>query len=259
MTTLTYNNMEMMVAVAARQLENNTCVIVGTGVPVAAAMLAQKTHAPDLLIFFEAGGAGPLLPTMPISVGDSRTTHKALLASTMLDIMESAQRGMVDYTFLGGAEIDKYGNLNSTMIGDNYAKPKVRFPGSGGANDLGSLCRRILVVTPHVKRRFVEKVTFLTTPGYLSGPGAREEAGLPSGTGPYRVVTDLAILDYEPTSKRMRILSLHPGVTVEQVKENTGFELLVHPEIQKTHAPTHDELKLLREVIDPMGYIIGRT
>ena len=147
------------------------------------------------------------------------------MATSMADIMETCQRGMVDYTFLGGAQIDAYGNLNSTMIGDDYARPKVRLPGSGGANDLASLCWRILVVTSHDRRRFVEKLDFLTTPGYLTGPGAREAAGLPPGTGPYRVITDLAVLGYHETTRRMQVLSLHPGVTLEQVRAATGFDL----------------------------------
>jgi glutaconate CoA-transferase subunit B len=254
-----YNSMELMVAIASRQLEDGASVAVGTGVPCAAGMLAQKLHAPNLLIFFEAGAAAPILPTMPVSVGDSRTTHKAVLTSTMLNTMESAQRGIIDYTFLGGAQIDKYGNLNSTMIGDDYNKPKVRFPGSGGANDLGSLCRKILVVTPHDNKRFVEKVTFVTTPGYLSGPGSREEAGLPAGTGPFRVITDLAIMDYDEESKRMRVISLHPGVKVEQVHEATGFEMLVADKLETTKPPTDDELRILREEVDPHRYVIGRA
>src|SRR5438034_8327242 len=132
---------------------------------------------------------------------------------------------MLDYPSLGGAQIDAHGNLNSTLIGTDYARPKVRCPGSGGANDLASLCWRILVVTSHDRRRFVEKLDFLTTPGYLSGPGAREAAGLPPGTGPYRVITDLAVLGYHEENRRMQILSLHPGVTFDQVQANTGFEL----------------------------------
>src|SRR5207249_5462516 len=138
----------------------------------AAAMLAQKTTAPRLTPVFEAGGVGPLLPRMPISVGDSRTFCRALMATSMADIMETCQRGLVDYTFLGGAQIDPYGNLNSTQIGTNHAKPKARLPGSGGANDLASFCWRILAVTNHDKRRFVERLDFMTTPGYLTGSRA---------------------------------------------------------------------------------------
>src|SRR5437763_3954357 len=220
-----YNAMELMICCAARLLENGRTVAVGTGAPCAAAMLAQRTAAPNLVVLFEAGGIGPDLPTMPISVGDSRTFYRGAMATSMADVMEACQRGMVDYTFLGGAQIDAYGNLNSTMIGNDYRRPKVRFPGSGGANDLASFCWRIMVVTNHDKRRFVEKLDFLTSPGYLTGPGAREAAGLAPGTGPYRVITDLAILGYHEETKRMQVLSLHPGVTLQRVREATGFAL----------------------------------
>lgn len=248
-----------MICCAARLLENGRTVAVGTGVPCAAAMLAQRTTAPDLVIFFEAGGVAPQLPTMPISVGDSRTFYRGLMATSMADVMETCQRGMMDYTFLGGAQIDRFGNLNSTMIGKDYARPKVRLPGSGGANDLASLCWRILVVTNHDKRRFVEKVDFLTTPGYLSGPGSRESAGLPPGTGPYRVITDLAIMGYQDQTKHMEVLSLHPGVTLEQVQANTGFSIAAHPSLSVTPAPTETELRILRDEVDPLRYIIGRA
>jgi len=253
-----YNAMELMICCAARRLENGRTVAVGTGVPCAAAMLAQRLHAPDLVILFEAGGVAPQLPTMPISVGDSRTFYRAVMATSMADIMETCQRGMVDYTFLGGAQIDAYGNLNSTMIGKDYAKPKVRFPGSGGANDLASLCWRIMVVTNHDPRRFVEKLDFLTTPGYLTGPGAREAAGLPAGTGPYRVITDLAVMGYDDETKRMQVRSLHPGVTLDQVRERTSFPLLVSDALEQTPAPTAEELRLLRDEVDPHRYLLGR-
>lgn len=254
----TYNAMELMICCAARLLEDGKTVAVGTGVPCAAAMLAQRTASPNLVILFEAGGVAPQLPTMPISVGDSRTFHRGLMATSMADIMETCQRGLIDYTFLGGAQIDAYGNLNSTMIGSDYAKPKVRFPGSGGANDLASLCWRILVVTNHDPRRFVEKLDFMTTPGYLTGDGAREAAGLPAGTGPYRVITDLAILGYHELSKRMQVLSLHPGVTLDQVRAATGFELGAQEPLATTLPPTSHELHILRDQVDPHRYIIGR-
>src|ERR1700676_3998878 len=237
-----YTAMELMICCAARALEESKRVAGGTGVPCAAAMLAQRTHAPDLVILFEAGGVAPQLPTMPISVGDSRTFYRAVLATSMADIMETCQRGMVDYTFLGGAQIDAFGNLNSTLIGTDYAKPKVRLPGSGGASDLASLCWRILVVTNHDRRRFVEKLDFLTTPGYLTGPGAREAAGLAPGTGPYRVITDLAVLGYHEQTKRMEVNSLHADVTLEQVRAATGFELGVREPLGTTIPPSVDEL-----------------
>src|SRR3989442_14470077 len=237
-----YNRMELMISCAARCLEDGRTVAVGTGAPCAAAMLAQRTGAPDLVVFFESGGVGPQLPTMPISVGDSRTFYRGLMATSMADVMETCQRGMMDYTFLGGAQIDAFGNLNSTMIGQDYARPKVRLPGSGGANDLASLCWRILVVTNHDRRRFVEKLDFLTTPGYLTGPGAREAAGLPPGTGPYRVITDLAVLGYAEDTRRMQVLSLHPSIELDQVRQATGFELSVQEPVATTTPPTELEL-----------------
>src|SRR5438876_5623527 len=239
---MTYNAMELMICCAARSLEDGCTVAVGTGVPCAAAMLAQRTTAPNLVIFFEAGGVAPQLPTMPISVGDSRTFYRSAMATSMSDVMETCHRGLMDYTFLGGAQIDPFGNLNSTLIGDDYAKPRVRLPGSGGANDLASLCRRILVVMNQDVRRFVPKLDFLTTPGYLTGAGAREAAGLPPDTGPYRVVTDLAVMGYHPENKRMQVLTLHPGVNLEQVRAATGFELEVAESIGVTARPSDAEL-----------------
>ena len=253
------NTMERMICCAARELEDGRTVAVGTGVPCATAMLAQRSHAPNLTILFEAGGVAPKLPTMPISVGDSRTFHRACMATSMADVMQMCQRGMVDYTFLGGAQIDAFGNLNSTMIGNDYARPRERFPGSGGANDLASLCWRVLVVTIHDRRRFVEKLDFLTTPGFLTGPGAREAAGLPTGTGPYRVITDLAVLDFHPETKRMRVFSLHPGVTYEAVKTATGFRLEEGGAVAETPAPTTEELRVLRDEVDPAGYVLRRA
>jgi len=252
-----YNPMELMIVAAARLLENGSSVAVGTGAPCAAAMLAQKTHAPDLVIAFESGGLAPLLPRMPISVGDSRSFHRAVMASSMCEIMETCQRGLMDYTFLGGAQIDAYGNLNSTVIGD-YRRPKVRLPGSGGADDLASFCWRTLILTPHDRRRFVKKLDFLTTPGYLTGPGAREAAGLPAGCGPYRVISNLAVMSFHPDSRLLQVESLHPGITLEQVQANTEFQLPPAPDMAETRPPEPEELRILREEIDPQGYIIGR-
>jgi glutaconate CoA-transferase subunit B len=253
-----YNLMELMVCVASRQLEDGKTAVIGTGMPLAAAMLAQKTRSPHLIIFFEAGSVAPQLIKLPNSVADSYTMTNALMLSSMDEIMTTCQRGVIDYTFLGGAQIDMYGNLNSTMIGTDIQKPKVRLPGSGGANDLASLCWKTLVITPHDKRRFVQKLDYLTTPGYLTGPGAREAAGLPPDTGPYKVITTLALMGYHPESKRMQVESLHPGISKEQVQANTGFDLLYGDPIPITAEPTDQELNILRSEVDPLGLIIGK-
>lgn len=252
-----YNDIEMMIVVAARELENGATVGVGTGAPCAAAMLAQKTASPDLVIMFEAGGIGPELPEMPISVGDSRTFHQASMASSMGEIMSSCARGFVDYTFLGGAQIDMYGNLNSTAIGD-YHSPKVRLPGSGGANDFASFCWNMMVMTPQDKRRFVKKLDFLTTPGWLEGGDSRKESGLPLDAGPYKIITNMAVMDFEPKSKRMRVISLNPGCSFQDVQDNCGFELLRLVDLDETELPRKEELDILRNEVDPTGVVIGR-
>ncbi len=259
MTAENYSLRELMAVVAARQLQDGKSLAVGTGLPLVAAMFAQLTHAPNLVIFFEAGGIAPQLPTLPVSVGDSRTIHKALCTTTLIDIMDSMRRGFIDYAFLGGAQIDSYGNLNSTMIGDDYEKPKVRFPGSGGANDFGSLAWETLIIMDrHSPRRFIEKVDFITTPGFLYGPGAREEEGLSEDTGPSRVITDLCLMDFEPKSKRMRLIATHPGITVDDVIKATGFELIIADDVETTKPPTKEDLRLLHEVIDPNGFVFKK-
>ncbi|MCK5774177.1 MAG: 3-oxoacid CoA-transferase [Thermoplasmata archaeon] len=251
-----YTPIELMATVASHQLEDGKIEGVGTGLPMIAGLLAQKTHAPKLIIFFEAGSIAPQVPTLPISVGDSRCAHRAVAATGLAGIMETGQRGMIDYAFLGGAEVDMYGNINSTVIGD-HDSPKVRLPGSGGANDFGSLSWRTIIIARHDKAKLPERVSFITTPGYIDGPGAREEAGLPRGTGPYRVITNLALMGFDEETCRMKLISVHPGVTLEQVRENTGFDLIIPDDVATSPSPTESELTVLRG-IDPDGIIIGK-
>jgi acyl CoA:acetate/3-ketoacid CoA transferase beta subunit len=253
---ISYTATELLASVAAGLLEDKKSVLVGTGLPMIAALLAQRTHAPNLLIIFEAGGVGPQVPVLPISVGDCRTFHRAVAATSMHDVMSAAQAGYVDYGFLGAAMIDARGNINTTVIGD-WARPKVRLPGSGGANDIGSFCPRTIVIMRQDKRKFVEKVDFITTPGYLDGPGARERAGLPQGTGPYRVITQLGVYGFDEATKRMMLLALHPGITVDEIRANSGFDIIVPDKVQTTRPPTEEERKLLHE-IDPTGMAIGK-
>lgn len=249
-----YLPIELMAVAAARALDDGKAVLVGTGLPIIAATLAQRTHAPNLLIIFEAGGIGPRVPVLPVSVGDSRTFYKAVMATSMDYAMSIAQMGCIEYGFLGAAQIDCYGNINTTVIGE-YDRPKARLPGSGGGNDAGSLCWKTIVLMQHDRRRFVQRLDFLTTPGYLSGPGKREETGLPAGTGPYRVVTQLAVMGFDDETKRMNILSLHPGVSVQDVKSNTGFDLLIPTTPKTTEIPTKRELQILRKV-DPVRVVL---
>lgn len=250
MTTQTYSKSELMICVAARLFQDETTAFIGTGIPMLAAMLAMKTRAPNVVPIFEFGGTGAIFQKLPTMVGGARTFHQAIAASGICDIMETAQRGFIDYGFLGGAQIDPYGNLNSTTIGD-HDQPRARLPGSGGANDVGSLCWKTVAIMQHDKRRFVPRVDFITTPGYLTGPGARERAGLPRNSGPVNVVSTLALMDFDPTTRRMRLLATHPGVTVDEVIANTGFELLIADKVEVNEPPSAEELRLLREEIDP--------
>jgi glutaconate CoA-transferase subunit B len=251
------NLTELLACVAASLLEDGCSVFVGTGFPLVAAMLAQRTHAPGLLIMFEAGGIGPQVPALPISVGDSRTYYKASAASSMHDVMSASQAGYMDYGFLGGAAMDCFGNVNTTVIGD-WNHPKVRLPGSGGANDVGSFCwRTIYLMRQQSPRSFVKKLDFLTTPGYLTGPGAREQAGLPAGTGPYRVITQLGVYGFDEATKRLQLLTLHPGVTMAQIQEESEFEILIPSKVSVSPEPTAEQVRILH-AIDPLGMVIGK-
>lgn len=252
-----YNEMELMTVIASRELEDKKIIYVGTGIPMLVTSLAQKTRNLKITPIFEVGGIGPQIPTLPLSVACSRTTWKALRTADSSEAFEIAQSGFADYAFLGGAQIDAYGNLNSTVIGDHDA-PKVRFPGSGGANPFASFAWRTIIIMNHEKRRFIEKVDYITSPGYLDGPDSRERVGLPPGTGPYRVITTKGTFDFEEKSKRMRLFALNPGVTVEDVIENTGFELIIPKEVRQNEPPTRKELRILREEVDPYRIILGR-
>lgn len=253
-----YNLREYLAFIGATMLEDKKSVFVGTGLPIIATMLAQKTNAPNLLAVFEAGGIGPILPELPISVGESRTFHRAIAASSMHDIMSLSQAGYVDYGFLGAAQMDVYGNINTTVIGD-HDLPQVRLPGSGGANDVGSFARRLIIIVSNQSRRtFVEKVDFLTTPGYLDGPGSRERAGLPRGSGPYRVITQLGVYGFDNETKKLALISLHPGISLEEVKENSGFEIIIPDEIQTSSEPAEKHLTILRKEIDPVGIVLNK-
>src|SRR6266568_1538813 len=247
-TAVSWTPQELMTVSASRLLRDHRVVFAGVGVPLLASVLAKRRQAPDLTIVLEGGIIGPsmLEGKLPISTNEMRAARHAAMLTAIADVFLLAQRGFLHYGFLGAAQIDMYGNINTSVIGP-VERPRVRLPGTGGANDIASLCNEVLVVTAHESRRFVERVDFVTSPGHLGGGDAREKAGLIS-RGPSTVVTDLAQLDFEPQSKRMRLRALQPGVGVADVRAQTGFELLVHPEVGELRPPDAEELRILREL-----------
>jgi glutaconate CoA-transferase subunit B len=252
MIELTYSSSELMIVNAARLLKNGDVVFVGVGQPNLACNLAKRTHAPDLVMIYEAGVIGAEPRRLPLSIGDPTLVSGALSVVSMYDIFANyLQRGNVDVGFLGGAQIDKYGNINATVIGNDYAHPKVRLPGSGGAQEISAWANRCYIMTPHQKRRFPEKVDFLTSAGYLDGLGGRSVAGL-RGKGPVGVVTDIGFLEPNDTGELV-LTALHPGKTAAQAIENTGWALKVAGDVRTTEPVTEKELQILREELDPAG------
>ncbi|MFQ6088508.1 MAG: CoA-transferase subunit beta [Candidatus Methanofastidiosia archaeon] len=252
-----YSEAEFMICTAARMIEDKKTVFVGYGMPQIAMMLSQRLYAPNSAQVYEFGAVAPQVhpPFVRFAMADSGNNYRSVQWTTMNPIMAQASLGLIDYGFLGAAQIDPYGNINSTMIGE-YERPKARFPGSGGGNEVASLCWKTIYILKHEKRRFVEKLDFMTSPGYLDGsPYARERAGLPRGTGPYRVITSKAIMGFDSETHRMKLLATAPDVSVQDVVENTGFELLIG-DVEELEPPTEQELKILREEIDPGKYVI---
>jgi glutaconate CoA-transferase subunit B len=241
---------ELLAVMGARELRDHQTVFTGVGGPMMATALAQRTHAPGLTMIVEGGIVGPTWKPgeLPISTNEMRAAHRAQMLIGISDTFLLAQRGFLDVGFIGGAQIDRYGNVNTSAIG-GYERPKVRLPGSGGANDIISLCREVIVLTTHERRRFVEAVDFVTSPGWLAGGDTRRRSGLLFG-GVSRVVTTLGLLGFDAVSRRMRLEATHPGVTVEEVQAQTGFELLLADPVTTTAPPTERELSILR-ALDP--------
>jgi glutaconate CoA-transferase subunit B len=240
---------ELLAVTSARLLCDGQVVFAGVGIPLLAATLAQRLHAPGLTILFEGGTIGAFVEPgqLPPSTNEQRCTRRANMVLGSTDVLLLLQRGYVDVGFMGGAQIDQYGNLNSSFIGDP-GHPETRLPGTGGGNDIASLTQMI-VAMKHEKRRFVERVDFVTSPGFLSGRQSRREHGLIAG-GMFRVVTDLGLLGFDEGSKRMKLLALHTGVTTDGVQENTGFPLTIEADLPVTDVPTENELAVLRH-LDP--------
>jgi glutaconate CoA-transferase subunit B len=242
---------ELLAVMGARELRDNMTVFSGLGAPMMASGLAQRMHAPRLTMVIEGGIVGPRWKpgSLPISTNEMRAAYRAQMLPGITDTFLLAQRGFLDVGFIGGAQIDRYGNLNTSAVGGSYDRPKVRLPGTGGANDIVSLCREVIILTVHEKRRFSETVDFITSPGWLTGGDSRRASGLLFG-GVARAVTTLGLFGFEPESRRMRLEALHPGVSVDDVKANTGFEVLVAEKLTTTKPPTEEELGILR-MLDP--------
>lgn len=251
MIDLNYSTAELMIINAARLLRDGDVVFVGVGQPNLACNLAKRTHAPNLVMIYEAGVIGAEPARLPLSIGDPTLVSGALSVVSMYDIFALyLQRGNVDVGFMGGAQIDKYGNINATVIGD-YTQPKVRLPGSGGSQEIAAWANRCYIMTPHQKRRFPEKVDFMTSAGFLGGREEREATGVRGG-GILAVVTDIGLLEPDETGE-MTLTALHPGRTVEEAKANTGWDLKVAAQVRLTEPVTEKELRILREELDPHG------
>jgi glutaconate CoA-transferase subunit B len=251
---VSYNAQELMVVNAARLLRDHDVVFVGVGIPNLACNLAMRTHAPNLQMIYEAGVIGAQPSRLPLSIGDPSLVSGATSVCSMYDVFTLyLQRGNVDVGFLGGAQIDQYGNINATVIGD-YQHPKVRLPGSGGSMEIAAWANRCYIITPHRKRRFPARVDFRTSIGFLDGGDARKKAGVRGG-GPEAVVTNLGVM--KPNAEGELVLALlHPGVSFEQVQENTGWPLKQMEDCSVTAPPNMEELRILREELDPQRIYI---
>ncbi|WP_372517867.1 CoA-transferase subunit beta [Solirubrobacter phytolaccae] len=238
----------MMTVEAARRLRDTTACFVGIGLPSTGANLARRTHNPDLVLVYEAGAIGAKPPSLPLSIGDGMLGETADTIASVPEIFNYwVQPGRIEIGFLGAAQLDRYANINTTVVGD-YANPKVRLPGAGGAPEIAASCGEVVIIVRQSPRAFVEQVDFITSVGHGDGAGARERLGL-RGKGPTKVITDLGILEPDPETRELTLTHLHPGVTAEQAREATGWDLKLADDLQTTEPPTEEELKALRELL----------
>ncbi len=249
-----YNMAELMIVAGSRQLRTDDLAIIGTGMPFLAAQLAKEYHAPDMTIVVEGGQYDADPAHVPYTVGDACLTPGAGMTG-MLQMAGTLLRNELDVGFIGGAQVDKYGNLNSTVIGDDYADPAVRLPGSGGASPIAAHCERTVIMMPQERRRFVDDLDFLTSAGYLDGDGSREAAGLPPG-GPSVLVSDMGVYSFDDAGE-MVLESRHPGISVEEIREAVQWDLQVADDVGVTTKPTEAEVTFLRE-LDNEGFFLRR-
>ena len=250
-----YTPSELMATAGARELRDREVVAVGLGLPVVASFLAKQTHAPHMTILFELGVIDPEPVHCGVGLADPRVWYRAKVLSSFVDILGALlHKGLVDVGFLGGLETDQYGNLNTTLVGD----PRARFRhmiGSGGANDIASCAQRTIIIIRHEARKLKQAISFVTSPGYITGGDSRAQAGLRGG--PSRVITDKAIFGFHPQTKQMMLMSIHPGNTLDDVLGTMGFAPLVPQHVPFTEPPTRDQVRLIREVIDPQRMYMG--
>jgi glutaconate CoA-transferase subunit B len=247
----------MMTAVAARELRDGEVVFVGIGLPNLACNLARATHAPNLVLIYESGAVGAVPERLPVSIGDPALVTGSLMVSSMADVFQCLlQNGRIEVGFLGGAQIDRYGNLNTTVVGD-YSRPTVRLPGSGGAAEIAIHARRTVVISRLDRRAFPETVDFITSPGHRIREKTRRELGMP-GAGPTKVVTDKGILEVDPLTGELVLTALYPGVAIAQMAAGIGWTLRSRDRLCEVAPPSERELRLLREVLDPKCLYLKR-
>jgi glutaconate CoA-transferase subunit B len=250
-----YTPSELMAAAGARELQDREIVAVGLGLPVVASFLAKQTHAPNMTMLFELGVIDPQPVDCGVGLADPRVWYRANVLSSFVDILGAVlHKGRVNVGFLGGLEVDEYGNLNTSIVGDLKGKFR-HMIGSGGANDIASCAQRTIIIIRHEERKLKKAISFITSPGYLTGGESRSQLGLRGG--PNRVITDKAILGFHPETKQMMLVSIHPGNTLEDVVGTMGFTPVIPQQIPYTESPTAEQLRLIREVIDPQRMYMG--
>jgi glutaconate CoA-transferase subunit B len=241
---------ELMSTVAARELRDGEVVFVGIGLPNLACTLARATHAPNLVLIYESGAVGAVPERLPVSIGDPALVTGSLMVCSMADVFQCIlQNGLIEVGFLGGAQVDRWGNINTTVIGP-YERPKVRLPGSGGAAEIAIHAQRVVIISRLDRRAFPERVDFITSPGHRARGGTRRELGMP-GAGPLKVITDKGILEADPESGELVLTAVYPGVSVDEVRASVGWPLTAHDALGRVEPPDATALHLLRDVLDP--------
>jgi glutaconate CoA-transferase subunit B len=246
-----YSPSEIMVVRAAKELADGEVVFVGIGLPNLACNLARRLHAPGLVLIYESGAVGAVPDRLPLSIGDPCLATDSISVCSMVEVFNYyLQGGLIDVGFLGGAQVDRFGNINSTVIGD-YARPKVRLPGSGGACEIAVHAKKIILILKQSPKSFPEKLDFVTSPGFIDGADRRKRYGFP-GAGPALVITDFGVYGFTRDSREMILREIHPGISVADVRANTGWDLKVGRGLTETPAPTSGELRIIREDLDPL-------